>query len=90
MGGVAQRLAGAILVSVVLTVVVYGFTYGGPVAAPLGVGLGIFLIAGSINEINHSIIQRWRRVRSMHAQGARLATLDLGHCHRPCGMWASW
>ncbi|HMB11303.1 heme lyase CcmF/NrfE family subunit [Saliniramus sp.] len=51
MGGVAQRLAGAILVSVVLTVIVYGFTYGGPVAAPLGVGLGIFLIVGALNEV---------------------------------------
>ncbi len=51
MGGVAQRLAGAILISVVLTVIVYGFTYGGPVAAPLGVGLGIFLIVGSLNEV---------------------------------------
>ncbi|KPQ12629.1 MAG: cytochrome c-type biogenesis protein CcmF [Saliniramus fredricksonii] len=50
-GGVAQRLAGAILVSVVLTVIVYGFTYGGPVAAPLGVGLGIFLIVGALNEV---------------------------------------
>jgi cytochrome c-type biogenesis protein CcmF len=49
--GVSQRLAGAILISVVLTVIVYGFTYGGPVAAPLGVGLGIFLIVGSLNEV---------------------------------------
>ena len=51
LAGVTQRLAGAILISVVLTVVIYGFTYGGPVAAPLGVGLGIFLIVGSLNEI---------------------------------------
>jgi cytochrome c-type biogenesis protein CcmF len=51
LSGVAQRLAGAILISVVLTVIVYAFTFGGPVAAPLGVGLGIFLIVGAFNEI---------------------------------------
>ncbi len=51
LAGVTQRLAGAILISVVLTVIVYGFTLGGPVAAPLGIGLGIFLIVGAFNEI---------------------------------------
>ncbi len=49
--GVAQRMAFAIGLSVLITVGVWAYTRGGPVAAPLGIGLGAWLILGSAAEI---------------------------------------
>jgi cytochrome c-type biogenesis protein CcmF len=56
--GVAQRLAVAFGVAIVVTIAIYAVTRGGPVAAPLGIGLGAWLIMGSATEI---FTRSWRR-----------------------------
>ncbi len=49
--GVAQRLAAAVGISVLITIAIFAWTRGGPVAAPLGIGLGAWLILGSLTDI---------------------------------------
>jgi cytochrome c-type biogenesis protein CcmF len=49
--GVAQRLALALGLSLVVGLTLLAATRGGPVSAPLGIGLGAFLILGAANEI---------------------------------------
>ena len=49
--GVAQRLAAAFALSLVVMIIVYAVTWGGPVLAPLGIGIGAWLILGSAADI---------------------------------------
>jgi cytochrome c-type biogenesis protein CcmF len=55
--GTSQRLVFAVVLGLAATVLLLVATVGGPVAAPLGIGLGVFLIAGSLNEI---VVRAWR------------------------------
>lgn len=77
--GTAQRLFAAIGVTVVVTLVILAATVGGPVLAPLGVGLGVFLIAGSINEI---VTRSWSR-------GASAATVLRRAAGLPRSTWGT-
>ncbi len=49
--GTVQRLYLAFGLALAVTLCVFALTLGGPVAAPLGIGLGVYLIAGSLDEI---------------------------------------
>jgi cytochrome c-type biogenesis protein CcmF len=55
--GVAQRLAVAMGVAILVTLAVLWLTRGGPVAAPLGIGLAAWLIMGAATEI---VTRSWR------------------------------
>lgn len=56
--GVAERLAVALGLAILLTLALVGLTRGGPVAAPLGIGLGAWLILGSLTDI---VTRSWRQ-----------------------------
>ncbi|MCP8937728.1 heme lyase CcmF/NrfE family subunit [Alsobacter sp. SYSU M60028] len=70
--GVAQRLAFAIAVGVVVAIVILALTVGGPVLAPVGVGLGVYLILGSATEI---ATRAWRRGAGLGVMLRRAAGL---------------
>jgi cytochrome c-type biogenesis protein CcmF len=55
---VAQRLAFALGVAILVTLGTYALTRGGPVGAPLGIGLGAWLILGSATEV---VTRSWKR-----------------------------
>ncbi len=55
---VAQRLAAAFGLALMVAIAALAVTLGGPVAAPLGIGLGVFVILGALTDV---LARSWSR-----------------------------